>query len=283
MRITAIAASHNRCEHTLKCLASYFGQDLDHSCALDAVLVDDASEDGTAQVVRANFPQIRVLEGTGDLFWAGGMATAEAEAMSGTPDFLLWLNDDVTLDGNALSRLIETAGFGGGDCIAVGAMRDPVSMEITYSGMRRRGMHPLNFELIEPREMPIEVETFHGNVVLIPWSIRTRIGGIDGGFQHAAADLDYGLRATRAGVKCMLAPGTVGTCVRDGSVRPWLAEGCGRGEKFRILFGPKGLPPRPRSRYLARHGGWLWPLFWTAPYIRAAVAIVFSRPSKSER
>ena len=103
MRVVALLASHNRCEATLACLQSYFSQELPPSIVLQAVLVDDASIDDTAQAVRRAFPAVAVVDGTGALYWAGGMARAEQAALAFRADFLLWLNDDVVLDNDALA------------------------------------------------------------------------------------------------------------------------------------------------------------------------------------
>ena len=76
-----------------------------------------------------------VIRAPGNLYWAGGMALAERIALQGDPDYLLWLNDDVTLDKDALTVL-----FGGdeankaGHGIVVGALRDRTTDLLTYSG-----------------------------------------------------------------------------------------------------------------------------------------------------
>lgn len=137
---------------------------------LGAVLVDDGSGDGTAPSVRRRFPSVAVIEAAGDLYWAAAMARAESEATLQQPAYLLWLNDDVTLDPDALERLLDVdRGRGAGRCIVVGALRDPVTGEVTYSGVRRRGLglHPLRVELVQPNSRVITVETFNGNVVLV--------------------------------------------------------------------------------------------------------------------
>jgi GT2 family glycosyltransferase len=277
MHITAIAASHNRRDLTLACLASYFDQDIGPSITLAAVLVDDGSTDGTAEAVRRRFPKTTVITGSGDLFWARGMALAEENALVSDPDSLLWLNDDVVLDKDALSRLIDTSGSDTEGCIAVGAVRDPVTGDLTYSGVRRRGFHPLVWDLVAPADNPVEVETFNGNIVLVPRPVTARVGVIDGALWHSAADFDYGLRAAHAGVHVLLAPSTVGTCARDGRRRPWLDPRLNRREGFRVLFSLKGLPPRPRARYLMRHGGMTWPVFWVWPYLKAIMMITYGR------
>ena len=162
MRVVAILASHNRRALTERCLESYFAQTTPSDWSLSAVVADDASVDGTAAALTERFPDVRILAGDGSLYWAGGMALAERGAMERPFDLLVWLNDDVTLDADALTRL---AGVADAHSIAVGAMRDPVSGETTYSGYRIPGRHPLRVELIEPADRPLPVETFNGNAV----------------------------------------------------------------------------------------------------------------------
>jgi GT2 family glycosyltransferase len=278
MRLIALLATHNRRARTLDCLSSYFSQRVGPGISLSAVLVDDRSVDGTAVAVRKQFPNTQVITGNGDLFWARSMAIAEEAALTHKPDLLLWLNDDVTLDQDAVQRLVDTSvSVGSGDCIVVGAVRDPVSGAVTYSGVRRSRLHPLRLTLIHPIDRPVEVDTFNGNVVLIPRAAFQRVGPIDGEFEHALADNDYGLRAAEAGVPRLLAPGTMGTCVRNREGAPWQNPALTLRERLRLLFGPKGHPPRSRARYLRRHGGSLWPFFWLAPYIRAVPSLIRPR------
>jgi GT2 family glycosyltransferase len=274
MRVVAILASHNRRELTLRCLASYFSQRVAERVELGAVLVDDGSADGTSRAVRERFPGAEVVEGDGSLFWSGAMALAEQVALDREPDYLLWLNDDVRLEPDALSTLIETSGSRREACIAVGALRDPVSGELTYSGVNRRGLHPLRIERVQPGGVPLQVDTFNGNLVLVPCSVVPRVGPIDGALVHSAGDFDYGLRAADKGVAALLAGRTLGTCARDGDREQWLDPPLALRERLRLVLAPKGFPPRERARFLVRHGGPAWFVFWLSPYVRIGGAIV---------
>jgi GT2 family glycosyltransferase len=272
--ITAILASHNRRARTLACLASFYGQEVEPGVALSAVLVDDGSSDGTADAVRARFPSMRVVLGDGNLYWAAAMARAEQVALEGDPDYLLWLNDDVELDPDALSRLLHLASDRADAGIVVGALRDPATGDLTYSGVRRRGLHPLRFDRVQPGHEPVDIPTFNGNVVLVPRSSALKIGSIDGEFAHAIADIDYGLRASRLGVASVLAPGTLGTCRRDATAAPWLDRTNPLLKRLRLLFGRNGIPPRSTARFLRRHGGRLWMTYWLISYVKAALGAV---------
>ena len=82
MRVVAILTCHNRREKTLACLRSYFDQALRFPANLEVVLVDDGSSDGTAEAVRAlGASSVEIVAGSGDLYWAAGMALAEERAL----------------------------------------------------------------------------------------------------------------------------------------------------------------------------------------------------------
>jgi GT2 family glycosyltransferase len=117
---------------------------------------------------------------------------------------------------------------------------------------------------------------FHGNLVLVSRRASWAVGPIDGSFSHAQADFDYALRARRVGLSNILASGTFGTCVRDASPAPWLDLDAPAATRLRILFGRKGLPPRSAARYLQRHGGPFWPVFWVAPYVKMIASLLRS-------
>lgn len=216
MIIHAILASHNRRDLTIESLACLIQAGAQSSVKTDIVLFDDGSTDGTAEAVTRNFENVAIVQGSGSAFWAAGMAAAEASVLARPDvqdtDFILWLNDDVEIDLDAFSRL-QTFVASHPLSIVVGAVRDPDSGDLTYSGLRKSGWHPLNFTRVQPDASKlVEVDSFNGNVVLVPVGIARRLIGIDGGFSHAFADIDYGTRARRAGIDVWLAPGTFGVC-----------------------------------------------------------------------
>ena len=74
----------------------------------------------------------------------------------------------------------------------------------------------------------------------------------------------------------------VGTCarVRDASVADPSPPAA---QRLRLFSAPRGFPPRARARYLMRHGGPAWFLFWLAPYVRAAARSPVPRWGGSHR
>ena len=144
--IAVVLACFNRRNTTLKCLRSVYNF-APASVEPSVFLFDDASSDGTAVAVREQYPQVRIIEGDGKQFWCGGMRAAMAEAAKTSYDFLLWLNDDVELNDQSFDMLLtyyeRAKNQYGGLNVIVGAIADPISGSLTYSGYRRLSrIHP---------------------------------------------------------------------------------------------------------------------------------------------
>jgi GT2 family glycosyltransferase len=218
VKLSVIMACHNRRELTLRCIRTAHAAALFAGADISFTLFNDGSTDGTSEALDALDIPIRVLHGDGAAFWARGMAIAEevvlASSSGHADELIVWLNDDVVVDEGAFATLSATLKSFPGS-VVVGAMRDAESGQTTYSGMRRAGLHPLRFELVPPTSEAQHVEVFNGNLVVIPIALAKALGGIDGGFSHALADIDYGLRCSRANVPVLLAPSTYGTCSRN--------------------------------------------------------------------
>ncbi|HDY65143.1 MAG TPA: glycosyltransferase family 2 protein, partial [Phycisphaerae bacterium] len=136
MRIATLLTSHNRRSKTIASLEGVFSQKLPDGCTMEVFLVDDGSDDGTGEAVRHRFPRVHLLEGTGELFWSGGMRMAFTEALKGDYDFYWWVNDDTQLSSDALDRMVQTyftlTERSERPPVIVGSVCDPQSGELTY-------------------------------------------------------------------------------------------------------------------------------------------------------
>jgi GT2 family glycosyltransferase len=268
-RVAVLMACHNRRQLTLACLRSLY-QQRDLPASLAVFLVDDGSRDGTSEAVAQEFPQVEVIAGTGQLYWGGGMRLAFEVASRQEFDFHLWLNDDVILDTDAVNTLLatysEVTGSRAAPTIIVGAVRDPISKTTSYSGLRySSNWHPLRFEKVKPGPVPKRCLTLSGNVVLIPGGVLGMLGGVDSAFVHSFGDEDYGLRLTSSGGQVWVTAQHVGICPRNVVKDPTnsLLAMC------RNIRSVKRLPPGEYLLYTRRHGGALWPLLWSGPYVRS--------------
>lgn len=258
---------HNRKNKTLKSLEGIFSQKGLDELELKVVLVDDGSTDGTSGAVNQNFPSVKVVQGTGKLFWAGGMRLAYQEAEPS--DFYLWLNDDTELYTNALSNLIKTNELIKGDKILTGAVKDVHSQKVSYGGLRRISNTRLRFAVLEPAHINVECDATNGNCVLIPEIIYKKIGNIDENFVHAHGDIDFGLRARQAGFKIYLCKHYIGQ-----SETKFLEDRVYNGtnsfsQRIRAILSLKALKPKEWILMCMRHSHHQVLLSFISPYLRA--------------
>jgi glycosyltransferase involved in cell wall biosynthesis len=214
------------------------------------------------------------------------MARGLAAAAERQPDFLLWLNDDVVLDRHAVADAIAChdawASATGQSPVVVGATRDPQTGQPTYGGQRSTGgwLRPFRFGPVPPSAVAQPCDTFQGNIVLVPIAAHRRLGGISAVFAgvQGMADTDFGLRARRAGLPVVQAPGTLGTCAANPNGAPWTNPALPPGRRLAMLVGPRGFPPRAWLTFAVRHGGPLGPVLALFPYLRQGRAAL--RPAR---
>jgi GT2 family glycosyltransferase len=272
-KIAVLMTSFNRREVTLKSLDSLFRQQKAEGIRFTVFLVDDASTDGTSGAVNSLFPQVRMLQGDGTLFWNGGMRLAFATAAQEPFDAYLFLNDDTTLYDDALESIIECARRWlaiSGPAIVVGSTKSPDSGVHSYGGiaMRADGFG-LKLEKVTPDgSSPIGCDTMNGNVALIPREIAAVVGNLDKRFHHQFGDLDYGLRTRRAGFDVVVAPGYAGVCSSNSPSGTWRDSSLTLKKRWKNLTSPKGVPFGEWLFFTRRHYGWRWPYYAVSPYLK---------------
>jgi len=272
-KMAILLACFNRRAKTLACLHAALDISPASGVDLSVILVDDGSTDGTASAVVEAFPFVKILTGDGNLYWAGGMRLAMAEADRQGADLVLWLNDDTILFPGALDRLIQTwleQVRSGANPMVVGATCDQAGAVTTYGGVGRGGgWHRLKFwTLPVPDRNPRLCDTMNGNCTLIPMAHVRRLGGIHPVYRHALGDFDFGLRAKAAGIPILLIPGWVGTCDWNSSSHSMQDVSLPLRQRWRLAMGVKGLPPRQWWQFVRTHGGVLAPLAFVWPYLR---------------
>ena len=207
--VAVLITCFNRVNTTLTCLNSFYKMNITEGYQLDVYLVDDQSPDLTGEIVKEKYPQVNVIEGTGKLYWNGGMRLAWQTAIQTKDyDFYLWLNDDTVLFPHAFDTIINDYYQLKNDAIdslVLGVFKDPVTKEITYSGR----MHG---EKLIPNGNPQECTYVTGNFVLVPKQIYKAIGMLDKHYSHGIGDTDYGYRTVKKGLKCHVTSKYVGYC-----------------------------------------------------------------------
>jgi len=252
-RIAVLITCHNRREKTLACLRALFACVLPSGYAIDVYLVDDGSTDGTGEQVKSNYPDVNIIQGSGNLYWSGGMRLAWYEAAKNEHDYYLWLNDDTFLFRNAISVLLAGSQQMDSKAVICATVVSPATGKVTYGGKMRNDRH-----CFIPNGELVECEIINGNCVLVPKFVYERLGLIDKHFTHAIGDWDYGLRAVKCGIKCFIAPEAVGSCEANSNLPNWCRKEVSLMKRLRSLYSPlASAQPIPYFVFVARHFGML--------------------------
>ena len=280
IRLATLLTCYNRKEKTLACLKALYSQSIIENVEVDVYLVDDGCTDGTGDAVRSTFPEVKVLEGDGNLFWNGGMRLAFSEAVKKEYDFHLWLNDDTLLFPSFVRVAVDTwrklKQEHGCEAIVVGSTQDRQTSDHTYGGVVRQSRwRPMRFTLLQPKDTLQPCDTFNGNCVLIPSVVFKAVGNLSIAFTKMMnGDYDYGFRAKTLGFPCWVAPGYSGTCSRnslDGSIYDASVP---IKKRLEMMHDPCCLAPiKEHLIFIRRHTGILWPICW----LRAMVRFFFPR------
>ena len=260
--IAVLITCFNRCELTLACLRRLFSQELPEGTLLSVTLVDDGSTDGTGAGVKAEFPDVTVLEGDSNLYWCGGMRKAWAHAAESDPDYYLLLNDDTMLEDGALSELLDLCGEPSSRTIAVASVVDPVTGIASYGGVR------LGTGMAIPSGEPTECDTFNANCVMIPRTVYNEMGMFHSTYTHAMGDTDYGFHASKRGIPIFASGRFLGSCELNVGRDIWRDRSLPRLKRLKALQSPKGLPFREWMEFNRRNSGWKWPYYTVSPILR---------------
>lgn len=204
----------------------------------DIYMTDDGCSDGTAEAVSNEFPDIKIIDGNGALFWSGGMRKAWAAANECLNyDFFLWFNDDAMLYEDALRILFEASNNVKPNSVISGAFCDDQG-RVSYGGKTK------NWKLIVPKAGKYQsIYWMNGNLVLVPRAVYEQIGMIDQIFVHGTGDYDYGRRAIIAGFTVFLTDSYVGETNRhDNPRQTFYKKGMGIYDRIKILYSPRHSP-----------------------------------------
>lgn len=208
--IAVLLTVHNRKEKTLCCLQNLFKQEIPSDYRIEVYLTDDGCTDGTPEAIKAQFPQINIIKGDGNLFWNRGMYTAwTAAAKNKDYDFYLWLNDDTMIKNQGINQIIQCSNTKHNQAIITGLISSIRDKKITTFGGRKNGIK------VEKNGTMQSVDIMHGNMVLIPRYVFKIVGFNDPYYNHAYGDHDYSLTAHKRGIQIFTTNDFVGECEID--------------------------------------------------------------------
>jgi len=110
--------------------------------------------------------------------------------------------------------------------------------------------------------------TMNGNCVLVPSIATEDVGILSDRYRHSTGDVDFGLRASKAGYRIIQSRLPVGYGVANKTVYSNRNAKLGFGKMKYVLTSPKGIPFDEWLYFCRTHGGWLWPVNFAYRYMR---------------
>lgn len=254
-QIAVLLTCYNRREKTLEFLKSLVGQDYFSLLDIDIYLLDDASTDGTGTAVKNEYPFIHVVEGTGSLFWAGGMRTVWRYAMAiRSYNLYLIFNDDVVLFDDSLERLItQYSHLDGKGTIMVGSTMSRETKKLTYGGNIHYNIKHCKYYRAEPdTNKAIVCHSCNANILLVDKATVDKMGIFPDYYVHCLADFDYTITAYKSGINVLIAPGYYGYCEDDHGAN-WKSGNIPLRKRIDYLYSPKGLAYKEYLYYIRKH------------------------------
>jgi GT2 family glycosyltransferase len=242
-RTTVVVVTWRGREHITRCLDALAAQIRPHQ----TVIVDNASDDGTAGLIAAHPSRPEVLRLPANRGYAGGLAAALPLVRT---EFVAWLNDDAVPDAAwlaALEDVLDADPRAG----AASARLESAHGVPTSFGVRLTGLG-YGADVTEPAT---EVFGFCGGAALLRTGALTAIGGVAAGFFCYYEDTDTSWRLRLAGWTVRPAPAApagpgLGASTRPGSRRFHLWN-----ERNRLLMLIRCAPGRVALRELVRFTG----------------------------
>jgi GT2 family glycosyltransferase len=212
MDVSAVVVNYQGVRLLPRCLDA-LERSLDlYDGATELVVVDNGSDDGSAELVRRRFPGARLLELGHNSGFAGGV-NAGVAASSGS--WLLLVNSDMVLAPEAVRELVAVGardGRTGSVAAQVLFASDPDVLNSAGIVVDRLGVardRLLGRPLAESEQQPLPVFGASGGAALYRRSMLDELGGLDESFFLYLEDIDLAWRARMRGWGAMYAPGAV--------------------------------------------------------------------------
>lgn len=226
-RLAVVILSYNRADLLADCLASLYAAPT--RCALAVWVVDNASGDGSAELVRERFPQARLIVSPSNLGFSAGNNLAVREIVAaGAADYVMLLNNDTVVPAGALDGLVDyleahpAVGVVGPKLLLPDGSLDLACRRSfptpAVSFYRMAGLSRLfprsprfaryNMTYLDP-DRETEVDSVVGACMLLRAAVIAEVGLLDEQFFMYGEDLDWCFRIKQYGWRVVYYPGVV--------------------------------------------------------------------------
>lgn len=237
-RFSVIVCTRNGRERIGGCLEAILR--MDHP-GFETIVVDDGSDDGTAEFVAGRFPAVRLLR----LDPCGLSAARNAGAEAAGGEILAYTDDDCEPDREWLARLERV--FADGRYAAAGGPNLPPHPRNWHEAVVCAAPGAPSHVMLDDEE----AEHLPGCNLAVTRAAFDAVGGFDPRFRTAGDDVDFCWRLRDAGFRLGFAPGAFVWHWRRPSIRAflWQQIGYGRAEKLLLEKHPGRFTKRGGAKW----------------------------------
>lgn len=225
MDLSVIILNYNTKDLLKACLKSVFGSHT--SFNFEILVSDNGSKDGSVEMVREQFPEVKLFENNANLGFSKGNNLALKQAAG---KYCLLLNSDTEVRSNTFDLSIRYMNLHP-DVGAIGCkvllpngeldkacrrkFPNPANAFLRLFGLRKFSDYNIN----TPIDQEVEVDAVMGAYLLVRKSVMDQVGLLDEDFFMYGEDLDWCLRIKGAGHKVMYYPDAEITHYKYGSAQ----------------------------------------------------------------
>lgn len=209
--ITIVVLNWNRRDDTLGCLESLAQAQLDGASVL---VVDNGSRDGSAEAIRARFPATRIIALPENRGFAGGNNAGIRAALEAGAGGVLLLNNDTRVSPDFLIPMLwalDAYPRAAAVCSAIHRLDRPEMLDVAYARVRFEQRDAV--QLCGVNALPgdgfgsrCEIEVAVGCSMLVTAEALRTVGLFDEQYFAYHEDVDWSLRARRAGYQLVYEP-----------------------------------------------------------------------------
>jgi len=207
-RVAIIIVIWNGRDDTLECLASFRSDGYPNR---EIIVVDYGSTDDSVAVIRAQFPDVVILQTGQNLGFTGGNNVGIRHAVATGADYIYLLNNDTLVESDALASLVEAAEADPGAGLLAPVIHDfdpPQAIWFAGSSLNLRKGAAWHDNTRQPlrEEPPYEVPWVTGCAMLVRAAILRDLEGFDDRYYLSWEDVDLSLRVRNAGHRLLVVP-----------------------------------------------------------------------------
>jgi len=282
-KIAVLITCHNRKDKTIKCIKKLFeAAEKSNSKITNTVfLTDDGSTDGTNQLVAESFPSVNILQGNGQLYWAGGMRNSWNEALKNNYDGYLLLNDDTMVFENLFNEIFHTDRYSKDfllkQGIYIGSTYNEITNKFTYGGRKIKNSLKGSSEIIIPNGKIEMCDLGNANIMYVPNNVCNQLGILSTQYIHGVADYDYTLKAKSKKIPVLVMSSYVGTCKENNINKNEIFKNKSFKERYKYLFSPIGLAFTDYLQLQKKFFIYRYPVVLIKGYLKLIFPYVFAK------